>query len=488
MIPTSMLLGLEHTVELLSPSICAWTRLIYWVGAPETFRPDDSGEYFPVQVRPDVDIWSIGCVFSEVAVWSRFGWHRVLEYRRRRRAEVKRRLDIDGEDLFHDGRDVLQAVQDMHEDITDRPRTFDNVTVEIVRLLDYDLLLNETEPRYSAKQVFHKSRRIIKATRKNSGIPAAAVPSREDEDHGHVSDPEEEPKTPPSVPPGYGGNFGPSFRRPPSTRVGTFSPTRPMSMNSVRSYSPSVRSATTSRHFHSLATSPNGHDHNDTAFGPFESQSIGLHDLPDPPSPASSYQSSTIDRFNTQDLDNSHGHRRSHRETMGEIPMTGSTAPDKMPLRRSQTEKKPFAHPRRNSAESSLGSHKDTLSPIENSQLPTPPPSSSSNRHHLKSSPEAQRQMDSHPKIEKKREELQRPHLSLQEGLLWKERKKEGYQTLLNGHENLTYLNERDHVGSLHYNQNVGVIINKPCGRSLSSTTLTLCGLIARTFERLYLS
>ena len=43
-------------------------------GAPETFRPDDDTPYFPVQVRPDVDIWSLGCVFSEVAVWSCFGY------------------------------------------------------------------------------------------------------------------------------------------------------------------------------------------------------------------------------------------------------------------------------------------------------------------------------------------------------------------------------------------------------------------------------
>ena len=184
-------------MSLTETYVCSVSGLIKRTGAPETFRPDDGTQYIPVQVRPGVDIWSIGCVFSEVAVWSRFGWERVMEYKRLRQAEVKQRLDFDGEELFHDGRDVLQSVQDMHDNIRLEKRDMDLVTIEILRLLEDDMLLREHEPRYSAKQVFHKSRRIINAVRKMLENTATDIPSRSGEDRGSVTEFEEEPKTPP---------------------------------------------------------------------------------------------------------------------------------------------------------------------------------------------------------------------------------------------------------------------------------------------------
>ena len=457
-IPIWMLSGLGHTVELLA-SFCAKLGLTDCAGAPETFRPDDTADSFPVQVRPDVDIWSVGCVFSEAAVWSRFGWKRVLEYRNRRQDEVRGHLKLDGEYLFHDGHDVLETVQDIHEHIAKRARIIDYVTVEILRLLNDDMLLNENEPRYSAKQVFHKSRRVINATRKKFEAPEAEVSSREDEDNGNNSDSEERPKTPPSVPPGYVGGSGVSSRKPASTRVGTFSSARPISMNSARSYLPSLQSATASRQYHSRATNRNRQNQqNDNPFGPCRSDSIGLHDLPDPPSPATSYQSSPIDRFNalsinTQDLDHAQGHRRPHRETMGETSnRAGRIAPDKASLRRSRTEKTPSNHPRRDSSESFPGSFSEPPSPIQDSKLPTPPPSSSSNHHRPQSSLDADNQISPESKDQEHQEEPKRPLLSLNEGLSWKEKRKKGYLSSLNGQENLTYLNERDHVGFYHFN------------------------------------
>ena len=409
-------------------------------------------ETFPVQVRPDVDIWSTGCVFSEAAVWSRFGWNRVLEYRRRRQDEVKELLGLDGEHLFHGGHNVLGTVQDIHEHIIKNHRIIDHVTVEILRLLD-DMLLNENKPRYSAKQVFYKSKRVIKATREKFGVPATEVSSRKDEDTGNSDDPEERPKTPPSVPPGYVGGSGASFRKPASKRVGT-SLARSMSTNSARSYSPSLQSATAARQYHSrVKNGDRQNQQNGNSFGPYRSDSIGLHDLPNPPSSAISYQSSHIDRFNalsikTQDLDHPQGYRRPHRETMGETSnKAGSIAPDKASLRRNQMEKKPSDHPRRYSVESSPSSFSNPSSPVQDPKLPTPPPSSSSNHRHQKPSPDADNHIPPEFKNQEHREEPKRPHLSLNEGLSWKEKMKRGYQSSLPGHENLTYLDERDHVG-----------------------------------------
>ena len=338
-----MLLGLVHTVELLATFHCAELKLTDCVGAPETFRPDDTMDSLPVQVRPDVDIWSMGCVFSEAAVWSRFGWNRVLEYRRHRRNEIMRLLDQDGEHFFHDGQDVLEIVQDIHDLMTKRCRLIDHVTVEILRLINEDMLLNKDEPRSSAPQVFHKSRRIIKATRKKFEVPATQLSPRKNEDDVDVRDPEERPQTPPYVPPGYVGGYGASSRKQASTGVGTFSSARPLSKNNARSHSPSLLTAIASSQYHSRAT--NGDPRNqeiDSPFGSFRSDSIGLHNLPDPPSPASSYQSPYIDRsntfhINTQDIDHPQGSRRLHRGTVGKTSHNaGSMVPDKVSLRRSQ--------------------------------------------------------------------------------------------------------------------------------------------------------
>ncbi|KAL9125734.1 MAG: hypothetical protein Q9217_005105 [Psora testacea] len=365
-------------------------------GAPETFRPDVTIDSFPVQVRPDVDIWSMGCLFSEAAVWTRFGWKRVLQYRRQRQDEIKQLLDLDGEHLFHDGDNVLKVVQDIHGHIAETARPIDDVTVEILRLVADDMLLNEDEPRYSAKQVFHRSRRVIKAIRNKFEVSASEVFWRKDEDNGDTSDPEERPKTPPSVPPGYIDGSGAS------SRVNTSTTARPISMQSA--------------------------------------------------SPATSYQSSHIDRFNalsinTRDLDHQQGHGRPQRGTMGETSNeAGSVPQNKASLRRSHTEKKRSNSPRRYSVKYFPGSFSDPPSPNQDSKLPTPPPSSSSDYPHPKSSPAADNHIPPKSKYQRHQEEPKRPHLSLYEGLSWKVKKKNGYPSSLNGQENLTYLNGRDHI------------------------------------------
>ncbi len=418
-------------MRLLATFIEQSSRLTDCIGAPETYRLDDTTDTFHVQVRPDVDVWSLGCVFSEAAVWSRYGWDRVLEYRCRRQEEVKQTLGVDGEHLFHDGHNVLTTVQDIHEQITRRPRSIDHVIVEILRFLNDNMLLTEDEPRSTAQQVYHRSKSIINKLREKHGVPATNAPSRKDEEAKSINDLEGRPMTPPSVPPGYVSGSAANSHKPIGTRVGTSSSVRPMSISSNTSHSPSLQHTLANRRYH----------HHDSQFGPFQSDSMGLHNLPDPPSPASSYQSSYIDRFNalslnTQDLD-SREHRRLHRETMGETSRSGSIAPDKASLRRSKTEKNSSSHPSRFSSESFPDTISKPPSPISDPRLPTPPPSSSSNHHDSQSSMKYQRREDA----------PERPYLSLTEGLKWKQNTKKGLQCSLHGQENLTYLDERDHVG-----------------------------------------
>lgn len=415
-----------------------------------------------------------------------------MEYKRLRQAEVKQRLDSDGEELFHDGRDVLQVVQDMHDQIRLEKRDMDLVTVEILRLLEDDMLLKEHEPRYTAKQVFHKSRRIINAVRKMLENTATDALSRSGEDRGSITEIEEEPKTPPNVPPGYASGFSPSVFRPTSGRVGTFSSSRPLSISSIISDSPSLRSIATSHQYQSRASATNIQDQqNGYSFEPFASQSVELHELPDPPSPAISYNSSSLDNFlklsiNTKDLDSQQAHRRLHRETVGGYgdvsTKARSLASKEIPLRRNKTEMKPSSHLRRNSNVSLSGPRSEPSSPVDSTQRPPSPPSSSSKHDLPKSSIAAENKASPEISNHKQQEEPRRPHASLQQGLLWKQRKKKGDLAELDGHENLTYLNERDHVC---VELSSGRILGSDADaytRSLLLTILNLCDRTERTF------
>lgn len=198
----------------------------------------------PIEVGQHVDIWSMACVYSEAAVWSRFGWDGVSEYRRSRQQQVKDRLHCDGEHLFHDGCDVLPIVQKMHGDMAEKPRQIDRVTVEILHLLKYDMLCKENKHRSSATQIFIKIRSAIKTEQKKIDAPTIETfSSGNDEGDRFMSDAEERAKTPPNVPPEYVNSSRASYQRPVSMRVDISSPATSMLMDSAQSYSPHLQSA-----------------------------------------------------------------------------------------------------------------------------------------------------------------------------------------------------------------------------------------------------
>ncbi|KAL9039625.1 MAG: hypothetical protein Q9214_004801 [Letrouitia sp. 1 TL-2023] len=415
-------------------------------GAPETFKLESTLDRLPVGVRRDADVWSVGCVFSEAAVWSRFGWRRVLEYRFQRQQELKRSLDLDGEHLFHGGGDVLPIVLDTHKHMVKTPRMIDHVTIQILRILDEDVLLNENEPRCSAKQVFYKSKRIIRNTRKRFCVPTRDV-LLDTGDAGSASGDEERPKTPPCVPPGYVRSPGLSPRRLAGTSVNTLSLVKPLSSNDSTPPSPSMN---VSGQHHSRGADRNyQHRDSDSHLEPLRSD---LQDPAGPPSPTYSYQSSLINRvralaIDTRDADHSRRNGRPHCETRDGVPSNaGNAATDKALLRRSQLEKQPSNYLHRYGVESSPDSFKRSTSPTRNNKLPIPPPLSPLDGSSQVPSPEVKIHNVLDVESKKPQHETRGPNLSLNGGLLWKERKKKGYHSVLNGQENLAYLNERDHI------------------------------------------
>ncbi|KAL8702872.1 MAG: hypothetical protein Q9201_003963 [Fulgogasparrea decipioides] len=428
--------------------------------APETLRPDMMVGSFPVQVKPDVDVWSVGCVLSEAAVWSKFGWRRVREYRNRRREEVKKMRNWEGEYIFHDGTEVLSTVRGIHKHIMKEARELDQVTVEILRHVDVGMLLKEQEPRYTAKQVFYQLGQVVTQTREIFGIVAKDVSLRSckhEGAHEAASELGGRSITPPNVPPGYLGRSKAHPPQPASLDADTLVAHGPVPIDGTHLHSPNQQTSFPGRPYQSQASDGNGnYRRNDGTFTPLCSDSVELHHLPDPPDlTTSSPSSSSLDWFNTlsintQTSNHPQGVRRSHRETMGPISTRPeSSASNKVSLRRSKTVKEPSSYPRRSSIVSSRRSSTE-LTPImpEAGNRASLPPK----RQAPRSSPEMPDRIPLRRKDHNYQRGPQRPDVTLNDGLLWKEKTKRRRLSRLEGEENLIYMKERDHVG-VQYNQ-----------------------------------
>ena len=295
--------------------------------------------------------------------------------------------------------------------------------VDILRILNEYMLLNEDESRASAKQVFRTFDCVFKALRKQFEVPVEEGFSMKDELR-KAKDTDEPPRIPPGVPPGYLRRPGAFSSRLAGAFASTSTSAREVAESGVRPQSPSPQRAESFRRHHFQATYGDHKDQqHEASFRTHYSSSVGLYDIPDPPSHAALHQSSQIDRFNaplisTQDPDHPPVHRRPH--TIGKTS----------DLRHQGNE--PFH---------SLLSGPD---PSNEDPKSTPLPALSLlEKSHTKRSPSVIHS----PEYKDQRP----PHLSLHEGLEWKKRKKKGDPSPLHGEENLTSLNQRDHVGFLFH-------------------------------------
>ena len=198
---------------------------------------------FSLKVKQDVDTWSLGCILSEAAVWVRYGWRRILEYRRQRRSEIHGELDSDGEYMFHNGETVLRCVSGMHEIIG---RNTDQMTKLLLNLTD-DMLAAGERPH--ARLVFEKSKRIVNdAKEKFAYFAPGGHSDAEDLQPRDSYDSAAEPKTPPFVPPAEHAHrsTGSSSRKRPQIMVET-DWTRPRSPYDDTSASPGFGVGASSR-------------------------------------------------------------------------------------------------------------------------------------------------------------------------------------------------------------------------------------------------
>lgn len=107
---------------------------------------------FPV--NPLVDIWSLGCVLIETALWVTSGERARIAFQQRRRDENGRvspiQRGLGRSDCFHNGKDRLQTVSDVYDFIKRHGRRSDGLTPDIV-LFVLNRVLVEKRERYNAR-------------------------------------------------------------------------------------------------------------------------------------------------------------------------------------------------------------------------------------------------------------------------------------------------------------------------------------------------
>lgn len=164
-------------------------------GAPECYRPDGDIDRLPLQVKQGVDVWSLGCVLSEAAVWVVYGQAQLLEYRRRRGMENARTDGFRDGDCFHDGRQVLATVTDIHKALADDKRVCDHVTTATVKMVTDEMLI-EPNCRTPANSLCYRTKRILESAESKLRSPAGT---------GSLSgiNVQSPPRTPPEPPPGH---------------------------------------------------------------------------------------------------------------------------------------------------------------------------------------------------------------------------------------------------------------------------------------------
>ncbi|KIX03656.1 uncharacterized protein Z518_07209 [Rhinocladiella mackenziei CBS 650.93] len=135
-------------------------------GAPECYQGDDS-HYSPKRaIGQSVDIWSLGCVFSEVAQWIAQGKEGLDKYRQRRMIATRKVPGHQDIGCFHDRDHVLECVNDTHESLFEHVRVSDVMMKPVIKKMVEEMLY-EKEARPNATQLLCKGRKIIEKARRD---------------------------------------------------------------------------------------------------------------------------------------------------------------------------------------------------------------------------------------------------------------------------------------------------------------------------------
>lgn len=110
------------------------------------------------------DIWSLGCIYSEFAVWASLGLTGLKDYRADRADEG---TELGAQDIgaFHDGLNLLQSVRAWNYQAVDNKNTDDRVTEAVLQQMVEEMLYEEGDARPSTRQLKMKVNKILTRAR-----------------------------------------------------------------------------------------------------------------------------------------------------------------------------------------------------------------------------------------------------------------------------------------------------------------------------------
>ncbi|KAK8026406.1 serine/threonine protein kinase [Apiospora marii] len=159
-------------------------------GAGKTYAPPELhlGDTIEYNVGTDVDIWALGCIILEAAIWLVFGEPGRQRFREKRINEISRLPDdqhVSGcNDAFHDGLKVLACIQDdVYDNLWSGGRRCDEITPNIVEYVLTNCLTAQEE-RPMARNVRAHLLRMING---QSAFPKRVLSSRDSATHQRVS-------------------------------------------------------------------------------------------------------------------------------------------------------------------------------------------------------------------------------------------------------------------------------------------------------------
>ena len=119
----------------------------------------------PLRVKQSVDVWSLGCVLSESAVWVSMGAKGLQNYRNDRSKETDRIPDFRDGDCFHDGERLLVCVGTHHHHAIANAKRSDTVTRSTIHSLIVKMLNERSDARPNAQQLWHWSDQLLTEAR-----------------------------------------------------------------------------------------------------------------------------------------------------------------------------------------------------------------------------------------------------------------------------------------------------------------------------------
>jgi serine/threonine protein kinase len=135
-------------------------------GAPECYRGDESQHRTTRNIGQAVDIWSLGCVFSEFAQWIAQGKKGLQRYRVSRQESIASVAPSHQDPgCFHDTRKVLKIVKDTHEDLFKHVRIDDFMMRPVIKKMVEEMLY-EADGRPTASQLCYKAQKIVEQAEK----------------------------------------------------------------------------------------------------------------------------------------------------------------------------------------------------------------------------------------------------------------------------------------------------------------------------------